>query len=65
MCCVDALFDLEMFCYCFSGDDAVEGVVMDYSSQWLRVAVPQAVAGHFQGQPWRLDLYANATAHER
>ena len=38
---------------------------MDYSSQWIRVAVPQAVAGHFQGQPWRLDLYANATAHER
>ena len=48
-----------------AGDDAVEGVVMDYSSQWVRVAVPQAVAGHFQGQPWRLDLYANATAHER
>ncbi|KAL3140824.1 hypothetical protein ABBQ32_14194 [Trebouxia sp. C0010 RCD-2024] len=47
------------------GDDAVEGVVMDFSSQWIRVAVPQAVAGHFQGQPWRLDLYANATAHER
>ena len=48
-----------------AGDDALEGVVMDYSSQWVRVAVPQAVAGHLQGQPWRLDQYANATAHER
>ncbi|DBA71486.1 TPA: hypothetical protein ACH3X2_14306 [Trebouxia sp. C0005] len=47
------------------GDDALEGVVMDYSSQWVRVAVPQAVAGHLQGQPWRLDQYANTTAHER
>ena len=48
-----------------AGDDALEGVVMDYSSQWVRVAVPQAVAGHLQGQPWRLDQYANTTAHER
>lgn len=38
---------------------------MDYSSQWVRVAVPQAVTGHFQGKPWRLDLYANTTAHDR
>lgn len=48
-----------------AGDDALEGVVMDYSSQWMRVAVPQAVAGHIQGQPWRLYQYANTTAHER
>ena len=47
------------------GDDALEGVVMDYSSQWVRVAVPQSLAGHIQGQPWRLDQYANTTAHER
>ena len=51
-------------CTC-AGDDALEGVVMDYSSQWVRVAVPHAVAGHLQGQPWRLDQYANTTAHER
>ena len=48
-----------------AGDDALEGVVVDYSSKWIRLAVPLDVAGHLQGQPWRLDLYANTTAHER
>ena len=48
-----------------AGDDAVEGVVMDYSSKWVRVAVPQSVAGLLQGGPWRLDQYGNTTAHER
>ena len=38
---------------------------MDYSSKWIRVAVPQSVAGAVREGPWRLDQYANTTAHER
>ena len=38
---------------------------MDYSSKWVRVAVPQSVAGQLREGPWRLDQYANPTAHER
>ena len=49
----------------YVGDDALEGVVMDYSSKWVRVAVPQSVAGQLREGPWRLDQYANPTAHER
>ena len=48
-----------------TGDDSVEGVVMDYSTKWIRVAVPQSVAGLLQDGPWRLDQYGNTTAHER
>lgn len=38
---------------------------MDYSSRWIRVAVPSDVATHIEGGAWRLDLYANTVAHER
>lgn len=48
-----------------AGDDALEGVVMDYSARWVRLAVPATVAAFVVGGPFRLDLYANTTAHER
>ena len=48
-----------------SGDDALEGVVMDYSARWVRLAVPANVAAFVVGGTFRLDLYANTTAHER
>ncbi len=50
-----------------AGDDAIEAVVVDFSRQWLRIAVPPSAAESlttFVG-PWRVDLYANTTAHQR
>ncbi|KIY93585.1 hypothetical protein MNEG_14377 [Monoraphidium neglectum] len=47
------------------GGDSLEGVVVDYSTRWLRVALPTQVAEHVRGPGWRLDLYANTIAHER
>ena len=38
---------------------------MDWSARWLRLAVPAAVAPFVLGGPFRLDLYASTTAHER
>lgn len=46
-------------------DFSVEGVVMDYSTRWIRVALPAESAGQVRGSPWRLDQYGNTTAHER
>jgi len=43
----------------------VEGVVVDLSAWWIRVAVPEALGGGIRGGPWRIDLFANTTAHER
>jgi hypothetical protein len=37
-------------------DSAYEGVVLDYSGRWLRVALPSSVAGAVQGAGWRVDL---------
>ncbi|KAI8470873.1 MAG: putative DNA helicase [Monoraphidium minutum] len=47
------------------GEESLEGVVVDYSTRWLRVALPTQVAEHVRGSGWRLDLYANTIAHER
>lgn len=49
------------------GDDAIEAVVVDFSGQWLRVAVPVSAATALTSRaaPWRIDLYANTTAHQR
>ena len=38
---------------------------MDWSAQWVRLAVPANIATFVVGGPFRLDLYANTTAHER
>ncbi|GFH12577.1 uncharacterized protein HaLaN_08290, partial [Haematococcus lacustris] len=46
-------------------DSAYEAVLLDYSSRWLRVAVPAAVGPILRGPGWRLDLYANTVAYER
>jgi hypothetical protein len=46
-------------------ENAVEGVVMDYSTRWIRVAVPAEAAWQVRGGSWRLDQYSNTTAHER
>ncbi|KAK9812656.1 hypothetical protein WJX72_001408 [[Myrmecia] bisecta] len=46
-------------------EDAMEAVVMDYSTRWIRVAVPDLIAPYIQGGPWRLDQFANTVAHER
>lgn len=50
-----------------TGDDAIEAVMVDFSSQWLRVAVPASAAAALatRSAPWRVDLYANTTAHQR
>ncbi|KAK9822466.1 hypothetical protein WJX81_005675 [Elliptochloris bilobata] len=46
-------------------ESAVEGVVMEAARSWLRVALPEALAGNLRGPGFRLDLFANTTAHER
>ncbi|KXZ45751.1 hypothetical protein GPECTOR_51g737 [Gonium pectorale] len=46
-------------------DSSLEGVVLDFSSRWIRVALPADQALGVQGGGWRLDLYANTIAHER
>ena len=38
---------------------------MDYSSRWLRIAVPLELAAPTSSGPWRLDRYVNLTAHNR
>lgn len=43
----------------------VEGAVMDFSSRWIRVAVPETAAVELAKGPWRMDLYINTTAHDR
>ncbi len=35
---------------------AMEGVLLDYSTRWMRVAVPSHLAGGVQGGGWRVDL---------
>lgn len=45
--------------------DSFEGVVVDYATRWLRIALPNSTAGHVRGPGWRLDLFANTVAHER
>ncbi|GLI70630.1 hypothetical protein VaNZ11_015565 [Volvox africanus] len=47
------------------GEASLEGVVLDFSSRWIRVALPLDLAHGVQGSGWRLDLYANTIAHER
>ncbi|GIL42418.1 hypothetical protein Vafri_393 [Volvox africanus] len=47
------------------GEASLEGVVLDFSSRWIRVALPVDLAHGVQGSGWRLDLYANTIAHER
>ncbi|GBF93852.1 hypothetical protein Rsub_06851 [Raphidocelis subcapitata] len=47
------------------GEDSLEGIVVDYSTRWLRVALPTQLAQHVRGPGWRLDLFANTIAHER
>ncbi|GIL89655.1 hypothetical protein Vretifemale_17450 [Volvox reticuliferus] len=47
------------------GEASMEGVVLDFSSRWIRVALPVDLAHGVQGSGWRLDLYANTVAHER
>jgi hypothetical protein len=37
-------------------DSAIEGVVLDYSSRWIRVAVPTTAAEAARGAEWRIDL---------
>ncbi len=37
-------------------DTAIEGVVMDYSTRWIRVAVSALNAEGVRGPGWRLDL---------
>ncbi|KAG2495801.1 hypothetical protein HYH03_006043 [Edaphochlamys debaryana] len=44
---------------------SLEGIVLDFSSRWVRVALPADLAAGVQGTGWRLDLYANTIAHER
>ncbi len=50
-------------------EDSLEGVVIDYSSRWLRVALPTPAASAIRGAGpnarWRLDLFANTASHER
>ena len=43
----------------------MEGVVVDFSTRWLRVALPTLSAQRVRGGGWRLDLYANTVSHER
>ncbi|KAG2453966.1 hypothetical protein HYH02_001012 [Chlamydomonas schloesseri] len=47
------------------GESSLEGVVLDFSTRWMRVALPADLAAGVQGSGWRLDLYANTIAHER
>eukprot|EP00775_Hariotina_reticulata_P004851 gene4851-5098_t len=50
-------------------DDSFEGVVVDFSSRWIRLAVSSTAAGEIsaagRGMTWRLDLFANTVTHQR
>jgi hypothetical protein len=50
-------------------DDSFEGVVVDFSSRWIRLAVSSTAAGEIaaagKGVAWRLDLFANTVTHQR
>ncbi|KAK9863459.1 hypothetical protein WJX84_011464 [Apatococcus fuscideae] len=47
------------------GESSLEGIVVDSSAKWMRVAVSASTAPHIRGGPWRLDLYADTVSSER
>ena len=47
------------------GEASLEGIVVDSSAKWMRVAVSASTAPHIRGGPWRLDLYADTISNER
>eukprot|EP00798_Chlamydomonas_sp_ICE-L_P012084 gene12084-15195_t len=46
-------------------DSSVEAVVLDYSTRWIRVALPPEAASTVRGGGWRIDMFANTTSYER
>ncbi|GAX73483.1 hypothetical protein CEUSTIGMA_g935.t1 [Chlamydomonas eustigma] len=47
------------------GDNSIEALVLDFSSRWIRVAVPSDRGKDIRGAGWRVDLYANSISYER
>ncbi|KAG1672361.1 hypothetical protein FOA52_010979 [Chlamydomonas sp. UWO 241] len=47
------------------GDDSLEALLLDYSTKWLRVALPADKGPSVRGTGWRLDLFANTVSFER
>lgn len=38
------------------GDDSLEALVLDFSTKWIRVALPADRGQHVRGPGWRMDL---------
>ena len=47
------------------GDGSIEAVVFEFSSRWIKIALPSDKAAAIQGGGWRMDVFASTVSYER